>query len=203
MDVSCLASIVLAGGTSRRMGRDKALLPIDGRPMIRSLVRSLVPLSRAVIVSLNDRDRHEELKRALPAGVRVVYDERPGQGPLGGICAGLKASDSDLNLVVACDIPEVDPGFIAEMLSQAGHHDVVASVDREGKANALLALYRRSVVPLIEEQLDQGKTKAVLFHPRCRVRYVPIRDGAWYRNINTPAEYRAYLRDRADKPSSG
>lgn len=202
--MSKVTSIVLAGGTSRRMGRDKALLPIDGRPMIQSLILSLIAVSRDIIVSLSDGDRHEELKQALPAGVRVVYDERPGQGPLMGIYAGLKASRTDLNLVIACDIPEVDPGFITEMRSYAGDHDVVASVDDEGRTNALLAIYRKSVLPLIKEQLDEGRKKVVLFYPRCRVKYVPICAGSWYRNINTMDDYQAYRRARAGRsPISG
>jgi len=176
-------------------------LPINGRPMIQSLIQSLVPISRDIIVSLNDGERHEELKQALPAGVRVVYDERPGQGPLMGIYAGLKASETDVNFVVACDIPEIDPGFITEMRSHTGDHDVVVSVDNEGRPNALLAIYRRSVIPLIKKQLDEGQKKVVLFYPRCRVKYVPMRDGAWYRNLNTMDDYQTYRRDRIDRSS--
>jgi molybdopterin-guanine dinucleotide biosynthesis protein A len=198
---SHFSSIVLAGGMSRRMGTDKALLPVDGRPMIQSLIRSLIPVSRDVIVSLSDGERQEELKRALPAGVRVVYDERPAQGPLMGIYAGLKASESEVNLVVACDIPEIDPGFVTEMLSYTGDHDVVASVDKEGRTNALLAMYRRSVLPLMKRQLDEGQRKVVLFYPRCRVKYVPMRDGAWYRNINTMDDYETYHRARTGRSS--
>lgn len=198
---SYFTSIVLAGGTSRRMGKTKALLPINGRPMIQSLIRSLVPISGNIIVSLNDGERHEELKQALPAGVRVVYDERPGQGPLMGIYTGLKASDTDINLVVACDIPEIDPGFITEMRSYAGDHDVVAAVDNEGRTNALLAMYRRSVIPLMKKQLDEGQRKVTLFYPQCRVKYVPMRHGAWYKNINTMDDYQTYHRDRIDRSS--
>jgi molybdopterin-guanine dinucleotide biosynthesis protein A len=198
---SYFTSVVLAGGKSRRMGKDKALLPIDGQPMIRSLVQSLIPLSKDVIVSVSDGERHEELRQALPAGVRVVNDERPGQGPLMGIYAGLKASETDVNLVVACDIPEIDPGFITEMRSFAGDYDVVAAVDKEGRPNALLALYRRSVIPLVKKQLDEGQRKIVLFYPQCRVKYVPLREGAWYRNINRMDDYLAYQRDRIDRSS--
>ena len=194
-------SIVLAGGISRRMGKDKALLPINGKPMIQSLIQSLIPISRDIIVSLNDAERHEELKQALPAGVRVAYDERPGQGPLMGIYAGLKASETDVNLVVACDIPEIDPGFITEMRSYTGDHDVVVSVDNEGRTNALLAMYRRSVIPLVKKQLDEGQRKIILFYPQCRVKYVPMRVGAWYKNINTMDDYKTYHRDRIDHSS--
>jgi len=179
------------------MGRNKALLPVAGRPMIRSLILSLMPVSREVIVSVSDEARREELRRALPAGIRVVYDERPDQGPLMGIYAGLIASGTDVNLVVACDIPEVDPGFVTEMRSHAAGHDVVAAVDAKGRANALLAMYRKSVIPLVKKQLDEGRKKVVLFYPRCRVKYVPLRDAAWYRNINTMDDYKAYRRDRA------
>lgn len=198
---SYLTAIVLAGGASRRMGADKALLSIDGRPMIQSLIESLVPISRGVIVSLNDRERQGELERALPAGTRVIYDERPDQGPLMGIYAGLKASDTDVNLVVACDIPKVDAGFVTEMRSYAGDHDVVVSVDGEGRTNALLALYNKSVIPLIKEQLDRGERKIVLFFPRCRVKYVRLPGGDWYGNINTPDDYRRYRQARTGRSS--
>jgi molybdopterin-guanine dinucleotide biosynthesis protein A len=198
---SYFTSIVLAGGTSRRMGQTKALLPINGQPMIRALIQSLVPISRDIIVSLKDGARHEELKPVLPAGVRVFYDERPGQGPLMGIYTGLKASETEVNLVIACDIPEIDPGFITEMRSYSADHDVVVSVDSEGRTNALLAMYRRSVIPLIARQLDEGRTKIVLFYPQCRVKYVPLREASWYRNINTRDDYEAYHRDRAGQSS--
>jgi molybdopterin-guanine dinucleotide biosynthesis protein A len=198
---SYFTSIVLAGGISRRMGKNKALLPINGRPMIQSLIQSLVPISRDIIVSLKDGERHEELKQVLPAGVRVVYDERPDQGPLMGIYAGLKASQTDVNFVIACDIPEIDPGFITELRSYTGDHDVVVSVDTEERTNALLAMYRRSVIPLVKKQLDEGQKKIVLFYPQCRVKYVPIHDGAWYKNINTMDDYKTYHRDRIGRSS--
>jgi len=202
---SYFTSIILAGGSSRRMGTNKALLPINGQPMIRSLARSLIPLSREVIVSLSGPERREEMARALPRGVRIVYDERPGQGPLMGIYAGLKASKTDANLVISCDIPEIDPGFITEMRSYAGDHDVVASVDAEGRTNALLAIYRKPVLPLIKKQLDEGQNKIVLFYPRCRVKYVPLGEGAWYRNINTRDDYESYREGRSgpSSPESG
>ena len=148
-----------------------------------------------------ERERQAELKQALPAGVKVVCDERPGLGPLMGIYSGLKASETDVNFVVACDIPVIDPEFITEMRSYTGDYDVVVPVDKEGRPNALLAMYRRSVIPLVKEQLDEGQTKIILFYPRCRVKYVPLREGAWYKNINTMDDYQTYHRDRLD-PSS-
>lgn len=190
---SYFTAIVLAGGTSRRMGANKALLPIDGKPMIRSLIDSLAPISREVIVSVSDRARHEELAPALPPGIRVVYDDEPGHGPLMGMYAGLKASATDVNFVISCDIPEIDRGFVTELRSFTGEYDVVASVDHDGRTNALLAMYNRSLLPLVGKQLDEGRRKIILFYPQCRVKYVPIRDGAWYRNINTMDDYRKYL----------
>jgi molybdopterin-guanine dinucleotide biosynthesis protein A len=165
--------------------------------MIRSLIESLLPISRDVIVCLDGPGRHEELKHVLPAGVRVVRDEKPGQGPLMGIYAGLKASRTDVNLVVACDIPEIDRAFVAEMRSHADGHDIVVSVDAEGRANALPAFYGRSVIPFVKKQLETGQRTIVRLYPQCRVKYVPLRDAAWCANINTPDDYKKYRQDRA------
>jgi len=87
------------------------------------------------------------------------------------------------------------------MRSHTGDHDVVVSVDNEGRTNALLAMYRRSVIPLIKKQLDEGQRKVILFYPQCRVKYVPMRDGAWYKNLNTMDDYQTYHRDRIDRSS--
>jgi molybdopterin-guanine dinucleotide biosynthesis protein A len=75
------------------------------------------------------------------------------------------------------------------------------SVDNEGRTNALLAMYRRSVIPLMKKQLDEGLNKIILFYPQCRVKYVPMHDGAWYKNINTMDDYQTYHRDRIDHSS--
>jgi molybdopterin-guanine dinucleotide biosynthesis protein A len=62
-------------------------------------------------------------------------------------------------------------------------------------------MYRRSVLPLMKRQLDEGQRKVILFYPRCRVKYVPLRDGAWYRNINTMDDYKTYHRARIGRSS--
>src|SRR5271154_3497903 len=93
------AGFVLAGGQSSRMGRDKAMLEIDGASMIRraiNLVRS-VGIEPVVVGSPG------EFKRQLDA--RVITDEWPGAGPLGGIATALSESDKQWNLVIACDMP--------------------------------------------------------------------------------------------------
>jgi molybdopterin-guanine dinucleotide biosynthesis protein A len=92
------AAFVIAGGASRRMGRNKALLELGGIPMVVRMLRLLGPLVAAVRV-VATADRYASL------GLALLADRWPGQGPLGAIVTALGASSADWNLVLGCDLP--------------------------------------------------------------------------------------------------
>lgn len=112
-----MAGIVLAGGQSRRMGRDKALLIVDGVTLLERAVRTLGETASTVIVVADDPGRY------LLAGATVVGDDFPGAGPLGGIVTGLRHAGPGLHLVIACDMPFVRGELLALLLSRAAGHD--------------------------------------------------------------------------------
>ena len=103
-------AILMAGGCSRRMGTDKSMLPVAGRPMVEHICQQLRGTFAKVVISANDAEKLAFLN------LDVVADRIPGQGPLMGIASALEVSDSELNLVVACDIPEVDTALLGKML---------------------------------------------------------------------------------------
>ena len=96
-----ISVIILAGGQSTRLGRDKSLLELDGQPLIARTVHTLAPLSDDLVVVTNDVERYEGL--ALP--VRYVPDKVRGMGSLMGLYSGLKAAQHSHVLAVACDMP--------------------------------------------------------------------------------------------------
>jgi len=110
--VSDVVGVVLAGGQSRRMGRDKALLRLDdGRTLLERTVRVLRTVGLDdVVLSVSSPERALALREAAPsvAALPVVADDAPGRGPLGGLAAALRARPGHAVLLVACDLPHLD-----------------------------------------------------------------------------------------------
>ena len=182
-------AIVLAGGRSSRMGRDKSLLPVDGSPLIAAVCAQLRSRFQQVVVSANDPEKYAFL------GCRVVPDAVAGQGPLMAIASALDQSETDLNVVVACDIPVIDPAFMAGMLARSRRRDGVVPVHADGGVEPLLAVYRKSALPGLRQALADGERRVLAGLERCRIRYVPLDGADWLRNLNTPAQYEDFRRD--------
>ncbi len=159
------SAVVLAGGSSSRLGQDKAFLFVDGQFLIERIIETLSQLSDEVIIVTNEADRYEQFE-AL-----VVSDVYPGKGALGGIYSGLKAATRSHSLVVACDMPFLNLSLLRYMQGLASRYDVV--IPRRGKlTEALHAFYSRNCLPLIKQQLLAGDLRIIHFFPHVRVRYV-------------------------------
>ena len=191
--------VILAGGLSRRMGRDKAGLPAGDGTLIQHLARRLAPVVDETIVA-GGSGRYD-----LP-GVTTVDDRYPGLGPLAGIHAGLLVAQFPLVWVVGCDLPDVDPGLAALLCGLAGDVDaVVPRIDAEPQG--VCAVYDRALAPRIDGLLAAGERRVKMLLGASNVRYVTpgelravdpeLRS---FRNINTPAEYRAWLTTQAPSP---
>ena len=191
--------VILAGGLSRRMGRDKAALPAGDGTLIEHIARRLAPVVEETIVA-GASGRHH-----LP-GTTMVDDCYPGLGPLAGIHAGLLVARSPLVWVVGCDLPDVDPGLAALLCGLAGEVDaVVPRLDSEPQG--VCAVYDRGLAPRIERLLAAGERRLKMLLVASKVRYVtpdelrPVDpELRSFRNINTPAEYRAWLLTQPASP---
>ena len=180
-------AIVLAGGESNRVKQDKSLLHVKGCPMIQHICRQLMGNFAEVLVSANDREKYAFL------GLKVVPDRIRGMGPLMGVASALEASVSDLNLVVACDMPEIDIVLARRMLGEAVNVDCVVPRSDGGFLDPLFAVYRRGVLPEMDELLSKGERRMRSLFDRCSVRYLDLPAGNSLRNINTMDEYNAYI----------
>lgn len=181
----------MAGGRSSRLGRDKALLEAGGETLLARAVRTLRSVCDQVIV-VGPRERE-----MLVPGVRVVPDERPGIGPLGGIATALRAASGDCILAVATDMPLLVPDLLRFLLARSDGYDV--TIPRvEGRTQQLCAIYARACLPVIDEQIARDDFKIDRFFQRVRVRIVEedaVRrldpDLRSFRNINTEADWQA------------
>jgi molybdopterin-guanine dinucleotide biosynthesis protein A len=188
--------IVLAGGRSRRMGQDKALLPIDGRPLIERVVQALAPHFAEVLVSVAEPGRYEFLGR------RTVVDRQPGEGPLMGLASALAASSHDVNLVVPCDAPDVSVPLALRLLRAARGADAAVPRTAEGRPEPLFAVYRRRTLPRLEAALAAGERTLRHLYPALAVRWVDLPAGAQVANLNTMDDYVRHAR-RGPAPEDG
>ena len=187
--------LVLAGGRSRRMGRDKARLPAGDGTLVDHLVRRLAPVVDETIVAGGAANPG-------PAGGRWIEDRYSGMGPLAGLHAGLVEAAHPLVWVVACDLPDVEPRLGALLRNLAA--GVEAVVPRVGdQPEGVCALYQRSLAPRIEMMLQAGEHRVQDLLARVEVRYVTAAELRWidpelrsFRNINTPADYETWLSGR-------
>lgn len=177
---------VQAGGQSRRMGRDKGLVELAGRPLIAHVLDRLQGLADDVVVTTNAPRDYAFL------GVRLASDAVPGAGALPGLATALEAARGDRVMVVACDMPFVRPSLMAHLLDLAREADV-AIPRREGEYEPLLAVYRRTCLAAIQAALAAGQARMISFFPAVRVR--PVEAAEWERvdpdgrsffNVNTP-----------------
>jgi molybdenum cofactor guanylyltransferase len=189
LDAQRTSAIVLAGGRSSRMGTPKALLPFDGEPLIVHVVATLRSLfDDVVVVAAPDQE--------LPAmPVTLVRDDVAHQGPVGGICYGLRAARSEAAFVTSCDSAFLNADLIADLVSRIPDHDVVVP-HWQGRFQPLHAVYRTSVWPLLEEQLARGELRPISLFDRVRTLQVEeeevrrIDPEGWsFFNMNTPADY--------------
>jgi molybdenum cofactor guanylyltransferase len=190
---SPVSAVVLTGGKSSRMGRAKALLPFDGEPLIVHIVRALAQrFADVVVVAAPGQDLPE-----LP--VTLIRDDVAYQGPVGGICYGLQAAHREVCFVTSCDAPFLNFSLISYLLAQIVDYDVVVPYWQE-RLQPLHAVYRRSVAPLLQEQLERGELRPILLYPKVRTCEVGADDirrfdpqGFSFRNMNMPEDYQAAL----------
>ncbi len=186
--VDDLAAFVMAGGKSTRMGEDKAFLKLGSQTL---LVRAL---HLAHSVARDVRIGGEASKFA--AFGRVVEDVYPEHGPLGGIHAALQNTLTQLNLILAVDLPFVSSKFLEYLVSQAHASRAVVTVPRAaGGWQPLCAIYGREFADLAEQSLREGRNKIDALFPQVETRVIDEeelqREGFssdMFRNMNTQEE---------------
>jgi molybdopterin-guanine dinucleotide biosynthesis protein A len=160
-----MTSIVLAGGKSLRLGRNKALEEIGGQSLIKRVIERLSPLGNEIIVVTSSSDQLPDL------GAKIVIDSYPGKGNLVGIYSGLKAVASFHALMVGCDMPFLNIALLRHLIALSPGFDVVIPrIDDE--LEPLHAIYSKNCLAPIEATLDSGKRRIVDFFAFVNVLYI-------------------------------
>jgi len=183
-----VAAFILAGGKSTRMGADKAFLALDGRTL---LARAL-DLARSVTHDVLIVGEAAKFAPFAP----VVEDVFPGCGPLGGIHAALRASQTELNLILAVDMPFVPPALLPFLITRARSSRAMVTVARAGGGwQPLCGVYRQEFADVAEKALHEGRYKIDALFDEARTQ--AIREDeleaagfspSVFRNLNTKEE---------------
>ena len=208
------ALLILAGGSSRRMGTDKLMLPVPpkGIPLVRHVTERLLPLTAKVTVVANDpgvcavlqdlgREEVQREREWMPACtlVNCVPDDTPGNGPLGGLATGLRRTEG-WALTVAGDMPLISAACCRYLIDCCDSScDAVVPV-LDGQVQPLHAVYSRRCLPSVERALAAGMRRMDSFWKEVRVREVQaeeLRPFDWdlltFANVNRPSEWKEAL----------
>ena len=176
-----VTGLLLAGGGSRRFGRDKALATLDGVPFVARVHAALAVHTTSVLLSTGPTPR------AYPVDARVVLDPVPNGGPLAGLAAGLAACETPWLVSAAVDLPFLTAEVLRPLLGAVPEVvDVAVAVDEDGRRQPTVALWRVATVgPVVSERLAARRLALHGLIGRLEAREVPIRG---LHNVNQPGE---------------
>ncbi|MEI8016913.1 MAG: molybdenum cofactor guanylyltransferase [Schlesneria sp.] len=188
-------AIILCGGKSSRMGRDKATLPFGPELMLQRVIRlvsQVVTVPQIVVVTAPGQVLPE-----IPHEITVTHDERQDRGPLEGLAAGLRvtAKNVDAGYVTRCDVPLLVPAFIEKMFELIGDKEI--AVPRDGQHHhPLAAVYRLSVLDHVQQLLSTDRLRPRFLFDEVNTREVPVDELrsvdpelATLENLNHPEDY--------------
>ena len=195
-----VTGVILAGGTSRRMGKNKALIQLGEDPLIGHVIRRIRPVTDELLLITNTPDEYAHL--GLPMHGDVVSDA----GALGGIYTGLASACYDTVLCVACDSPFLVPKLLIYLVSVLDNYDAVMPYTYRGNPTdpnnsdqitlqTLCAVYSKRCLSIIELMLQESELRVHALQERASIKRVSPEvwqvfdpDGISFFNINTPAD---------------
>lgn len=185
-----MAGAVLAGGQSRRFGKNKALEDFHGERLVDRVVDAVNRICEPVFLIAN------ELEPYLSVSAHLVQDVLPRQGPLGGIYTALLFSPTEWVFVKGTDMPFFVPEVVEAMLDLRHQADAVVPLN-EKKYEPLFGLYHVRCLSFVQEALARSRRQIISFYPRIRLRV--LEEDIWrahdpdalnFQNINTIYDYR-------------
>lgn len=178
-----ISAFILAGGQSTRMGTDKATVMFDGKPMVEHVWDALSPLFKRITL-VSNHVSHQAI------GLPIIKDAYDHIGPLGGIIAGLRESETDLNLFIGCDMPMVRPAILDFLIAVSKENEHLLP-SFQGKTETLCSILSKSALPTLERAVSSKNYKLyeVLMSLNPKVTDVAhLCNENPFANINTPSD---------------
>ena len=185
-----VTGIILAGGKSSRMGKDKGLCEFNGKALVSYAIEALKPLCGELVISANHfPEKYEQF------GVPVISDEIKNIGPMGGIYTCLKHSTTQHNLVLSCDTPFVGTLLLKHLLGQVKNEQVVAPAHHTFLIEPLSSYFATNVMDAIKQAINNNDYKLINLFKNVRFKSVlmdtlrPFNADQSFLNINSPEDF--------------
>jgi molybdopterin-guanine dinucleotide biosynthesis protein A len=191
-----ITGIILSGGRSIRMGENKALIQIEGIPIIKRIYDLFNELFQEVIIVTNQKDLFSNFDS------KIYSDLIPGKGALGGLYTGIFFSSFHYSFCVACDMPFIKKSLVQYLIENIHGEDVIVPQTKDG-LQPLHAIYSKNCAETIKKIIQEGKSKIIDSYCQLNVKIVDEKDflcfdpgGESFINVNTPEELRSIRRDK-------
>ncbi len=172
------------------MGQDKAFLSVGGRRVIERVLARVQGLTDDLFISANNPDKYAEF------GLRVVADVYPDKAALGGLYSAIHAARHSRVLIVACDMPFLNPALLQHLIRLASTADVVAPLINPPQPETMHAVYAKTCLPAIKTRLLANRLRVIGFFDDVAVRYLLQAEVKSFDphlhsflNMNTPQEW--------------
>ena len=194
--------IILCGGQSRRMGRDKGSMIIQDKPMIKHILSTLNHQINEVIIVLNDKNRIDKYNEFINPNdytypITFVEDKIKNKGPMPGIMTGLSQIKNEYSLVLPCDSPYVSKKYIETIFSEIdeNYQAIVPYHDNENKlktSEPLHSIYNKNIIPIIENLINEDILHIKGLIEKIDTKFVLIDnkkiEKKEFRNLNRPSD---------------
>jgi molybdenum cofactor guanylyltransferase len=161
-----VTGIVLAGGKSSRMGKDKCLVQFNKKKLIDYTIEIFKPITSEILIS-SGRVGHSQL------GYKTIKDEFLDCGAIGGIHSTLKNTETEINILAPCDMPFISTELFEFLLQKINNYDAVIPVFN-GKVEPLTGVYSRNILPIVENQIRNKKYKILSLLESINTNFIEI-----------------------------
>lgn len=174
---------ILCGGKSSRMQSEKGLVLYQNKPFIEHIIEAVFPISSNIqlITNTNDYDY---------LGYRKIKDIIADKGPLGGIYTALVHSETEMNLILSCDIPLISTEILMELIEKHDANFDVSVFEDTNRIHPLIGIYSKRILPVLKKAIDGTDLKMMRFISTVNHQLIPIPNAKrdFFKNINSVAE---------------
>lgn len=178
-----ITGIILAGGKSSRMGRDKGFIQYNDEPFVMHSIKALHPIVADILIVTNNSSYDV-------FGLTRINDIIENAGPLSGVYSGLKSSRTDYNLILSCDIPLIKTAILEKITSEIDDKYDSIPLISNGKLMPLIAFYNKRCEHIFQKLLQNGERRMSKALQNCSIKTIELASELtnYTANINTPSE---------------